>query len=207
MSTITMRIAMRKREAAFNKDLCSSRQNLDVWLERACLYFVVGLKEKHLRTVTVILVLLVCTSGSLKGFVCQELRVSHPALIEMSMGHTGAHRTESDMNKRSMEAVGAAEYLVHIISNASSNMSSSPLTEEVLDVEAVDEAISILYNLYHKPALNPCLEKLLCLSADGRAELLKHEAGLAVVSKKIFRVSHAASGRAVRILHSVAKLS
>nr|GEW36958.1 hypothetical protein [Tanacetum cinerariifolium] len=29
MSAITMRIAMRKREAAFNKDLCSSRQNLD----------------------------------------------------------------------------------------------------------------------------------------------------------------------------------
>lgn len=228
---------------------------------------------------------------------------------------------ESDMNKRSMEAVGAAEYLVHIISNASSNMSSSSSTE-VLDVEAVDEAISILYNLHlsqtglkslfgktgefvqalsrvmqratnfesrtyavlllksmfevaspsqvmslqphffielkqilvnqisrkaTKAALKlhigvcpwgrnrikaveaglvPILIDMLidisekrisemvlmvldqlCLSADGRAELLKHGAGLAVVSKKIFRVSPAASGRAVRILHSVAKFS
>lgn len=229
---------------------------------------------------------------------------------------------ESDMNKRSMEAVGAAEYLVHIISNASSNMSSSSSTEEVLDVEAVDEAISILYNLHlsqtglkslfgkngefvqaltrvmqqatnfesrtcavlllksmfevaspnqvmslqphffielkqilinqiSRKATKAALKLLigvcpwgrnrikaveaglvpiltdtlidirekrisemvlmvldqLCLSADGRAELLKHGAGLAVVSKKIFRVSPMASGRAVRILHSVAKFS
>ncbi|KAJ0458129.1 putative U box domain, Zinc finger, RING/FYVE/PHD-type [Helianthus annuus] len=59
----------------------------------------------------------------------------------------------------------------------------------------------------------------LCLCADGRAELLKHGAGqgrnqrgvkrvrLAVVSKKIFRVSPAGSERAVRILYSVAKFS
>ncbi|KAK9062447.1 hypothetical protein SSX86_019633 [Deinandra increscens subsp. villosa] len=47
----------------------------------------------------------------------------------------------------------------------------------------------------------------LCLCADGRAELLKHGAGLAVVSKKICRVSGVASERAVRILHSVASYS
>ncbi|CAH1436564.1 unnamed protein product [Lactuca virosa] len=47
----------------------------------------------------------------------------------------------------------------------------------------------------------------LCQCADGRAELLKHGAGLAVVSKKIFRVSQVVSSRAVRILHAVAKFS
>lgn len=48
---------------------------------------------------------------------------------------------------------------------------------------------------------------LSCQCAEGRAELLRHGAGLAVVSKKILRVSHAGSERAVRILHSVSKFS
>ncbi|GKD90843.1 E3 ubiquitin protein ligase PUB23-like protein [Tanacetum coccineum] len=47
----------------------------------------------------------------------------------------------------------------------------------------------------------------LCQSAEGRYELLKHSGGLAVVSKKIFRVSTTASERAVRILYSVALFS
>ncbi|KAK6147306.1 hypothetical protein DH2020_018218 [Rehmannia glutinosa] len=48
---------------------------------------------------------------------------------------------------------------------------------------------------------------LLCQCADGRSELTKHGAGLAIVSKKILRISHVASERAVRILHSVSKFS
>ncbi|KAI3738492.1 hypothetical protein L2E82_28525 [Cichorium intybus] len=47
----------------------------------------------------------------------------------------------------------------------------------------------------------------LCKCAEGRAELLKHGGGLAVVSKKISRVSLVASEKAVSILHSVAKFS
>ncbi|KAI3696846.1 hypothetical protein L6452_29426 [Arctium lappa] len=47
----------------------------------------------------------------------------------------------------------------------------------------------------------------LCQCAEGRADLLKHGGGLAVVSKKIFRVSPVASERAVRILYSVAMFS
>ncbi|KAL8517680.1 hypothetical protein ACS0TY_015785 [Phlomoides rotata] len=46
-----------------------------------------------------------------------------------------------------------------------------------------------------------------CQCADGRAELLKHGAGLAIVSKKILRVSQVASERAVRILHSISRFS
>ncbi|KAB2028168.1 hypothetical protein ES319_D05G080500v1 [Gossypium barbadense] len=47
----------------------------------------------------------------------------------------------------------------------------------------------------------------LCGCAEGRAELLKHGAGLAIVSKKIFRVSHGASNMAVRIISSISKFS
>ncbi|KAL9242567.1 hypothetical protein vseg_016554 [Gypsophila vaccaria] len=43
--------------------------------------------------------------------------------------------------------------------------------------------------------------------AEGRAELLAHGAGLAVVSKKILRVSHVASEKGVRILYSIARFS
>lgn len=47
----------------------------------------------------------------------------------------------------------------------------------------------------------------LCSCAEGRAELLRHGAGLAVVSKKILRVSGVASDRGVRILSSVSRHS
>ncbi|KAM7505060.1 hypothetical protein LguiB_003964 [Lonicera macranthoides] len=47
----------------------------------------------------------------------------------------------------------------------------------------------------------------LCQCAEGRAEFLKHGAGLAVVSKKILRVSQVVSEGGVRILHSIAKFS
>ncbi|KAM0065480.1 putative U box domain, armadillo-like helical, Zinc finger, RING/FYVE/PHD-type [Helianthus debilis subsp. tardiflorus] len=46
-----------------------------------------------------------------------------------------------------------------------------------------------------------------CQAADGRAELLKHGGGLAVVSGMVFGVSPVASERAVRILYSVAMFS
>ncbi|KAL1815113.1 hypothetical protein DCAR_0519343 [Daucus carota subsp. sativus] len=47
----------------------------------------------------------------------------------------------------------------------------------------------------------------LCQCAEGRAELLNHGAGLAIVSKKILRVSQLASEKAVKILLSIAKFS
>ncbi|KAK3162567.1 hypothetical protein QOZ80_1BG0091030 [Eleusine coracana subsp. coracana] len=45
----------------------------------------------------------------------------------------------------------------------------------------------------------------LCTCAEGRAELVAHAAGLAVVGKKVLRVSEAATERAVRVLRSVAR--
>lgn len=50
------------------------------------------------------------------------------------------------------------------------------------------------------------LDKL-CSCAEGRAALIGHAAGVAVVSKKILRVSTMASERAVRIVEKVSKLS
>ncbi|KAB2098081.1 hypothetical protein ES319_A01G213500v1 [Gossypium barbadense] len=44
-----------------------------------------------------------------------------------------------------------------------------------------------------------------CGCAEGRLELISHGAGLAIVSKKILRVSQVASERAVRILLSISK--
>ncbi|KAK7284777.1 hypothetical protein RJT34_19530 [Clitoria ternatea] len=51
------------------------------------------------------------------------------------------------------------------------------------------------------------LLEVLCQCAEGRAELLRHGAGLAIVSKKILRVSTMANDRAVRILLSVSRFS
>lgn len=47
----------------------------------------------------------------------------------------------------------------------------------------------------------------LCGCAEGRAELLRHGAGLVVVSKKILRVSRLASEKGVRILLSISRFS
>ncbi|KAI6673981.1 hypothetical protein NL676_001887 [Syzygium grande] len=51
------------------------------------------------------------------------------------------------------------------------------------------------------------LLEMLCQCAEGRSELLTHGAGIAVVSKKILRVSQVASEKAVQILLSVSKFS
>ncbi|KAK4392027.1 E3 ubiquitin-protein ligase PUB22 [Sesamum angolense] len=74
---------------------------------------------------------------------------------------------------------------------------------------SVPVLIDLLLDSYERRACEMMLTvlDLLCLCAEGRAELLKHGAGLAIVSKKILRVSQAASERAVRILHSVARFS
>ncbi|RDY00714.1 E3 ubiquitin-protein ligase PUB22, partial [Mucuna pruriens] len=51
------------------------------------------------------------------------------------------------------------------------------------------------------------LLETLCQCAEGRAELLSHGAGLAIVSKKILRVSMLANDRAIKILLFVSKFS
>ncbi|KAK3446965.1 hypothetical protein EUGRSUZ_A02582 [Eucalyptus grandis] len=48
---------------------------------------------------------------------------------------------------------------------------------------------------------------VLCQCAEGRAKLLEHGAGIAIVSKRILRVSETANERCVRILLSISKFS
>ncbi|KAI3791596.1 hypothetical protein L2E82_05443 [Cichorium intybus] len=254
--------------------------------------------------------------------------LKYPKLQMKSLKRLKVIVMENEANKRSMEAVGAVDYLAYILSNQNNVTSSSP-TGEDSDVEGfelvstADEALSILYHMqlsqtglqgllakngdfiqtltsvmqravnYEsrtyavmllksiieatpnmqvtsslkaaffielvkilvdqisqkatkatlKILINVCLLgrnriraaeaaavpalidilldssdrrlsemvllalDMLCQCAEGRSELLKHGAGLAVVSKKIFRISQVASDRAVRILYSVAKFS
>lgn len=74
---------------------------------------------------------------------------------------------------------------------------------------AVSVLIEALLNTQEKRACELILFSLdqLCGCAEGRAEFLRHAAGLAIVSKKIFRVSHVASDWAVRILSSICRFS
>ncbi|KAI3447409.1 hypothetical protein Pfo_004074 [Paulownia fortunei] len=80
---------------------------------------------------------------------------------------------------------------------------------KAVEAEAVPVLIDLLLDSSEKRACEMMLMvlDLLCQCAEGRAELLKHSAGLAIVSKKILRVSQVASERAVRILHSISKFS
>ncbi|KAL0374794.1 UNVERIFIED_CONTAM: E3 ubiquitin-protein ligase PUB22 [Sesamum radiatum] len=80
---------------------------------------------------------------------------------------------------------------------------------KAVEAGAVPVLIDLLLESSDKRGCEMTLTVLdfLCQCAEGRAELLKHGAGLAIVSKKILRVSQVASERAVRILHSVSKFS
>ncbi|KAL3530310.1 hypothetical protein ACH5RR_009632 [Cinchona calisaya] len=52
-----------------------------------------------------------------------------------------------------------------------------------------------------------CLLAHLCTCADGRAQLLKHRAGIAMLSKRILRVSAATDDRSVHIFAQITKFS
>lgn len=52
-----------------------------------------------------------------------------------------------------------------------------------------------------------CLLAQLCSCADGRAELLKHAGGIAMIAKRLLRVSPGTDDRAVHLLAMVAKYS
>ncbi|KAJ0969600.1 hypothetical protein J5N97_022477 [Dioscorea zingiberensis] len=74
-------------------------------------------------------------------------------------------------------------------------------------------AVSVLVDLLlEEPEKRACelmllVLDILCGCAEGRAEIVGHAAGIAIVSKKVLRVSLAASEKAVRILYSVSKFS
>lgn len=80
---------------------------------------------------------------------------------------------------------------------------------KAVEAGAVKVLVDLLIDSSEKRVCELILTALeqLCRCAEGRSELLKHGAGLAVVSKKILRVSKVGSERAVRILLSIVKCS
>ncbi|CAK7342043.1 unnamed protein product [Dovyalis caffra] len=80
---------------------------------------------------------------------------------------------------------------------------------KAIEAKAVSVLIDLLLDSSERRTCEMVLMvlDLLCQCAEGRAELLGHAAGLAVVSKKILRVSQVASERAVRIILSISKYS
>lgn len=74
---------------------------------------------------------------------------------------------------------------------------------------AIRVLVDLLLDTSDKRACESMLILLdqLCQSAEGRAELLNHPGGLAIVSKKILRVSKLGSERAIKILHSISMFS
>lgn len=94
------------------------------------------------------------------------------------------HLSPFSRNRVKVVAAGAVPVLVELLlehDNSSENIKINEMALTVMDI--------------------------LCQSAEGRAELLGHAAGIAVVSKKILRVSLVASERAVRVLLSVSRFS
>ncbi|XP_009586788.1 E3 ubiquitin-protein ligase PUB23-like [Nicotiana tomentosiformis] len=80
---------------------------------------------------------------------------------------------------------------------------------KAIEVGAVSTLIELLLDTNERRSCELILAILhqLCSCAEGRAELSSHGAGVAIVSKKILRVSQVASDRAVRILSSISKFS
>lgn len=77
----------------------------------------------------------------------------------------------------------------------------------VTDAGAIPVMVDVLMESKDKRTIEMVLAVLDSLSgcAEGRAELLAHGAGLAVVSKKILRVSHFATEKGVKILFAICK--
>ncbi|KAF3337598.1 E3 ubiquitin-protein ligase PUB22-like protein [Carex littledalei] len=78
---------------------------------------------------------------------------------------------------------------------------------KVVEAGAVQLIIDMLLDERDKKACELMLFALeqLCRCAEGRSQFILHDAGIALVSKKIFRVSHNATESSVRILNLVAK--
>ncbi|KAJ4971443.1 hypothetical protein NE237_004542 [Protea cynaroides] len=80
---------------------------------------------------------------------------------------------------------------------------------KAVEAGAVEVLIEVLIEKTEKRVCEMVLMLLdqLCRCAEGRARLLSHGAGIAVVSKKILRVSHVGSERGVKILTSISRFS
>ncbi|XP_059452789.1 E3 ubiquitin-protein ligase PUB23-like [Corylus avellana] len=108
--------------------------------------------------------------------------------------------------------------LVHVLHDQGSNVVLKLLIQlcpwgrnrvKAVKAGAVTVLIELLLDCFDRRACEMTLVALymLCGCAEGRVELLGHAAGLAIVSKKILRVSQVASEKAVSILFAISKFS
>ena len=80
---------------------------------------------------------------------------------------------------------------------------------KIIEAGAVHELIELELGQpgKHVTELIFCLLAHLCACADGRAQLVKHAVGIALVSKRILRVSPGTDDRAVQVLALIARYS
>ncbi|KAJ0976629.1 hypothetical protein J5N97_012103 [Dioscorea zingiberensis] len=80
---------------------------------------------------------------------------------------------------------------------------------KAVEAGAVNVLIELLLDEPEKMACEMVLLvlDLMCGCAEGRAEMMSHAAGIAVVMRMMLRVSAVATNRSVRILHSLSKFS
>nr|GMD41645.1 E3 ubiquitin-protein ligase PUB23-like [Ipomoea batatas] len=131
------------------------------------------------------------------------LKVSEPlqlTTLKPSLYHATVQILKDSISQKASKA--ALHILIHVSPWARNRI-------KAVEAGATAVLIDLLLESTEKRTCEMILTSLdqLCQCAEGRAELLSHPAGLAVVSKKIFRVSHAASDRAVKILYSVSRFS
>nr|GLL36463.1 E3 ubiquitin-protein ligase PUB24-like [Ipomoea trifida] len=131
------------------------------------------------------------------------LKVSEPlqlTTLKPSLYHATVQILKDSISQKASKA--ALHILIHVSPWARNRI-------KAVEAGATAVLIDLLLESTEKRTCEMILTSLdqLCQCAEGRAELLSHPAGLAVVSKKIFRVSHAASDRAVKILYSISRFS
>ncbi|KAI6668001.1 hypothetical protein NL676_003718 [Syzygium grande] len=151
--------------------------------------------------------------------ILYDLQLSVPGL--KSLVAKDSEFTESltlVMKRGPYESRAYAVLLLKLMFEVAEPMQIITLKQEFLPrqskIKAIESgAVSVLIELLldcsdrRTSELILMLLEMLCQCAEGRSELLTHGAGIAVVSKKILRVSQVASEKAVRILLSVSKFS
>ncbi|EEF48670.1 ubiquitin-protein ligase, putative [Ricinus communis] len=180
-----------------------------------------------------ILYLLKISDSKLKNLIAKDRGVFVESLIQILKHSNYQSRAYSTMLLKSIFEVADPIQLitirpeiltevVHVLRDQISQQTSKAALKLLVEVcpwgrnriKAVEGgAVTVLIELLLETSdrrsceLTLIILDLLCGCAEGRAEFLKHGAGLAIVSKKILRVSHVASDRAVRILCSICRFS
>lgn len=145
--------------------------------------------------------------GFLKDVVNSLNRTSPSVIPTVQSSNAGLEKTEPsklDHNLVIKQAVTAALMILIETSSWSRNRAI------LVDLGAVSGLIELEMNSTVEKRITELVLGVLsrlCCCANGRAEILAHKGGIAVVTKRLLRVSPAADDRALSILSSVSKFS